>query len=396
MQLNKQIIIILILASLLFSAIGAAVYFFNKNKQTLKSKNELVTIYIAKDDLKKGSLLTLKHLAQTKIAKQYILNKPLLKKEILGKYINEKIYKHEIFLKQKLNTKIEKSRAKILDFKNTSYNIKFKLFQNPNYTLVQGDLINIISVYPQEGSSLKQNDIKEYDVKYSALNIRVLGFIRDGKTESETITKHKVKKVVKKKVIEEIIDVKSDEIIIDVNPMNLLKLIQDYNKGNQLWMVKTKESILIEPIDKLTLDEEIPNEIKEEIVPVVKKVYKPKVYKYKWYKPTDTILERSAVIDYSSDKKKEKSKTKNVNITVGSAKLCASIKDKFIVGKVNRFFIRNESNTSSSSKSILEKNTIIPYLEKIGLWYKTCDNKYVSASVVNEISYTQALKEVGK
>ena len=395
MQVNKQIIIILILASLLFSAIGAAVYFFNKNKQSIKNKNELVTIFIAKDDIKSGTLLSVSNLAQTKIAKQYVLNDPLLKKEILGKYTKETIYKNEIFLKQKLNTKIQKSRAKVLDFKSGSYNIKFEAFQNPNYSLVQGDLINIISVFPKEGSSIKSNDIKEYDVKYSAKNIKILGFLRDGNTESETITKQKIKKVVKKKIIEEIANIKANELIIDIEPNVLLELINDYNKGNQLWMVKTKESILIEPIDKVVTKEDI-EEIKEKVKAKVKKVYKAKVYKYKWYTPTISTIQRSAVIDYSGDSKNEKSKTKNVNIIVGSSELCSSIKDKLIIGKVNSFYIRSEANTKSSWKSLLEKNTIIPYIQKIGLWYKTCDNKYISASVVNEISYKDALRKVGK
>ena len=67
MQINKQIIMILILASLLFSAIGAAFYFYKEKKEVLKDKNELVTIYIAKDDIKSNTLLDISHLAKTKI-----------------------------------------------------------------------------------------------------------------------------------------------------------------------------------------------------------------------------------------------------------------------------------------------------------------------------------------
>jgi hypothetical protein len=129
MQINKQLIAIIILASLLFSAIGAALFFFKKNQQTQKAKNELVTIYIAKDDIPKDTLLTIENLAQTTIAKEYILNTPLTKEEIIGKYTNEKIYKHEIFLKQKLDTQIAKEEKKILDFKKSSYNMKFELFK---------------------------------------------------------------------------------------------------------------------------------------------------------------------------------------------------------------------------------------------------------------------------
>lgn len=397
MQMNKQLIMILILASLLFSAIGAAFYFYKENKEVLKDKNELVTIYIAKDDIKSNTLLDISHLAKTKIAKQYILNKPLLKKEIVGKYTKDKIYKNEIFLKQNLNTKIEKSKAKILDYKNSSYNMKFELFQNPDISLVQGDFINIISVYPKDGEKVKKGEYTDYNVQYVATNVKVLGFIRDGRTESETITKHKIKVIEKKKAVEKVVDVKADELILDINPNVLLNLVKDYAIGNLLWMVKTKESILIEPINKME-DKEVlivEKEIKK-VSEKVAKVYKAKTYKYTWYKPTITKIQKSAVIDYSGDKDNKKSKTKNVSIVMDKTNLCSSIKDNLIIGISRSFYIRDEASTKSKYKKLLYKNTIIPYLEELNHWYKTCDGLYVSKSVANKISYSKAISKVGK
>lgn len=400
MQANKQIIIILILASLLFSALGAAFYFFKKNKQAQKSKNELVTIYIAKADIKKGTLITVDQMAQTKIAKQFLLNKPLMKKEIIGKYTSEKIFKNEMFLKQKLSTQIEKERAKVLDFTSSSYNMKFDMFDNPNYTLVQGDFINIISVLPK-GKPDNKGKYSDFDVQYVANNIKVLGFIKDGVNESSSITKEKIKKVIKKKVVEEIVNVKANEMILDIDPNVLISLIKDYNKGNQLWMVKTKESIQIKPLDEMTKEEtkEFKKEIKEPLLKEnkkVKKVYKPKVYKYQWYKSKVNTITKSAVIDYTNDKGDSKTKKRSVEIKVDSQRICNSIKDKFIIGTSARFYIRNEPTTRSSKKSILEKNTIIPYVEKLDTWYRTCDGQFVSSKVANEISYSNAVKKAGK
>ncbi|MDD2292364.1 MAG: hypothetical protein PHV52_08795 [Aliarcobacter sp.] len=260
MQINKQLIAIIILASLLFSAIGAALFFFKKNQQTQKAKNELVTIYIAKDDIPKDTLLTIENLAQTTIAKEYVLNTPLTKEEIIGKYTNEKIYKHEIFLKQKLDTQIVKEEKKILDFKKSSYNMKFEIFKNPNYALVQGEYINIISVYP-EGTSDNKGRFENFAVEYVASNIKVLGFIRNGKHESLSITKQPVKKVVDKKTVEEIEEVKSDEVVLDIDLDVLLKLTENYNKGNQLWMVKIAYDETKDNNPEQT-KEEIKNEIK--------------------------------------------------------------------------------------------------------------------------------------
>ena len=53
MKFNKQIAIILILLSMLLSAIAVSIYFYNKNQQVLESSNQLVTIFVAKDNIKR-------------------------------------------------------------------------------------------------------------------------------------------------------------------------------------------------------------------------------------------------------------------------------------------------------------------------------------------------------
>lgn len=401
MQINKQLIAIIILASLLFSAIGAALFFFKKNQQTQKAKNELVTIYIAKDDIPKDTLLTIENLAQTTIAKEYVLNTPLTEEEIIGKYTNEKIYKHEIFLKQKLDTQIAKEEKKILDFKKSSYNMKFEIFKNPNYALVQGEYINIISVYP-EGTPDNRGRFENFAVEYVASNIKVLGFIRNGKHESLSITKQPVKKVVDKKTVEEIEEVKSDEVVLDIDLDVLLKLTENYNKGNQLWMVKIAYDETKDNNPEQT-KEAIKNEIKT--MASNSQVSTPKEnsgveqaikYKYRLYSSDVTVLTQSAAIDYANDTNKEKSKIKNVEIAVDTNKICSQIKDKFIVGNANSFFIRSTPSKDSQDKSLLYRNIIIPYTEKQEEWYKTCDGRYVHQSVVNEVDLSFIQSKLGK
>lgn len=402
MQINKQLIAIIILASLLFSAIGAALFFFKKNQQTEKAKSELVTIYIAKDDIPRDTLLTIENLAQTTIAKEYILNTPLTKEEIIGKFTNEKIYKHEIFLKQKLDTQIIKEQKKILDFKKSSFNMKFEQFKNPNYTLMQGEYINIISVYPKDGYDEK-GIANNFEVTYVANNLKILGFIREGKTESLSITKQPIQKVVDKKTVEVIEEVKSDEIILDIDLDILLKLTQNYNKGNQLWMVKIAYDETKDNNSEKTNKEEINDEIKintlNNQVSTKKEnsgVEQAIKYKYRLYSSDVTVLTQSAVIDYANDINKEKSKIKNVEIAVDSNKICSQIKDKFIVGTTNSFFIRSTPSKDSSDKSLLYRNIIIPYTEKQDDWYKTCDGRYVHQSVVNEVDLSFVQSKLGK
>lgn len=383
MQVNRQLIVILILASLLLSALGAAFYFYKKSVEEKKSVNELVTVYIAKNDIEKGTLLQVKHLAQTQIARQFILNEPLLKKELLGKYTKENIYKHEIFLKQKLTTKVEKEKAKIIPFENSSYNMKFDFFENPNYSLNQGDYINIMSVIPK-GKIDKKGKYSDYSVQYVAKGIKILGFLRNGFRESETITKQKIKKIVKKKEIEEIIDVKSDEMILDVDLNVLLKLIKDYNKGNQLWMVKTKFAPEVKAF---------PTKTKANKVTAKQTVQR--TYPYKLFTPVNKAIKRSAVIQYANDKEGDKSKSKSVNIAIDYSKQCSSIKENFVMGKSKRFNVREKPTTKSTIKRVLDRNTIIPYKSLEGDWYLICDNNYVHKNVVKKVNAKFVKEKVG-
>ena len=389
MQLNRQIIIILVLASLLISALATAFYFYKQNQEVLKSKNELVTIYVAKENIKRNTLLKVEHLGKTKIAKKFLLNKPLNKKEILGKYTKEPIYKNEIFIKEKLNTQIQKRKAKVLDFSKSSYNMRFNMFNNPNYSLNQGDYINIISVYPI-GEPNRQGKYTNFDVQYVANNIKVLGFIKSGKLESASIVKEKIKKLRNKKLVEEVVDAKADEMVIDINSNILIRLIEDYNKGNQLWMVKTKESIQIETIDKM--DKKQLENLENKKNKSTKKVSKENAYRM--YEPKNYTIKKKAVIDYINMENKDK-EIQNASIKIEPKNLCSTTRNRYIVGNVSGFYIRNDASLNSSYKKVLSKNTIIPFLNKNSGWYRTCDGLCVSEKVVKEVSRNFVRNKLG-
>jgi len=279
MQLNKQLVIIVVLASFLISSVVTALYFYKKNKEIVNTKSEMVTLYIAKEDIQPNTLIQTKHLAQTQIARQYVLNTPLTMKEILGKYTNERIYKHEVFLKQKLDTKLKQEKKKILPFNKSAYNMKFALFQNPNLALQQGEYINIISVYPKTAD--KKPD---FSVQYIAPKIKVIGFLRQGKYESQTFTKQKVTKVINKKRVEVIEEVKADEMILDIDLDVLTKLVRDYNRGRQLWMTKINHTDEPEIKEEPKKEEiEIIAKVEDVVKTPKKKLIKPIKYKYEIY-----------------------------------------------------------------------------------------------------------------
>ncbi len=206
-----------------------------------------------------------------------------------------------------------------------------------------------------------------------------------------------------KKTVEEIEDVKSDEIILDIDLDVLLKLTQNYNKGNQLWMVKIAYDETKENTTEQNNKEDAKAEVKAaaasaqtlttKVNPPVDQSIK---YKFRLYSSDVTVLTQSAAIDYANDVNKEKSKIKNVEIAVDSNKICSQIKDKFIVGNANSFYIRSEPSKDSKDKSLLYRNIIIPYTEKLEDWYKTCDGRYVHQSVVNEVDLSFIQSKLGK
>ena len=371
MRFNKQIAIIMVLVSLLLSAILVSVYLYKVNQDTIAKNNQLVTLFVAKKDIKKNSIIQDKDLVKTTVARQYILTKPLLKKEILGKITREKIYKNEAFIKEKLSTKIEIEKENLLPHTYNSYNIPFALFSNPNFALNQNDTINIVSAYAKEDTKIKRDQTNKYSVQYVAKDIKVLGFIRLGHATPITIEKKLVKRVVKKKLIEEEIEIKAEEIVLDIPNNTLLALIKDYNRGKQLWMSKTK--------DKFNEKEKT---VKKEPKKVAKKVIKKptkKSYPVRWYKTRNSYVTKTATIEYVNDPKLTQSKSKTIKTNIQKA--CMK-KDKLLLITSKRANIRYGTSLKSKVHRVVVKNYVIPYKRMIKkTWYELCDGRFVHKNV---------------
>lgn len=400
MKFDKQIAIILVLVSLLLSAIGVSYYFYSENKKVEEQSKQLVKIYIATANIKKDTLITEENVKETSIARQYVLTKPLLKKEIVGKFAKEAIYQNEAFLKEKLSTQLEVKESKTLDYKYNSYNMDLKMFRNPNYTIEPNDVIKIVSVY--ENPTLNKNQAKTYSVQYVIKNIRVLGFISDGIAIEKIIYKKKIKKIVKKKEVEEVINVKANEIILDIKEKDLLSLVSDWNRGGQLWMLKTKvdgddeeknEEDLKKINEKYNTKEENDkktetNEIKKQ---PVKKVYK-RSYPVVWYKPRTTNKTTSATISYlDNDSIKH---TKQITEKIGFTEECKKT-DKLLITTSNNVYLRKMPSIRAAITRKIYKNYVIAYIEPSKInkdWYVTCDGNYIQKKDTKLISYKEYLK----
>lgn len=399
MKFNKQIAIILVLLSMLLSAIAVSIYFYNKNQQVVASQKQLVTIFVAKENIKKDTLITAKHIKETTLAKQYILTKPLTKKEILNKYAKESIYKNEAFLKEKLDVKIKKvEKKKTLDYEFSSYNMAFSLFKNPNYSLEPNQIIKIISVYPDQTEN-------EYSVQYVAKDIKVLGFLNGGKPTEKTIIKKKIKKIVKKKQVEQIIEIRSQELILDIKEDVLLSLIDDYNKGKQLWMVKTratkvkeaiiKENKITEEDSKKKIEElfkEKDSKKKTTKKRVLKRKYTPRSYPIKWYQTKESYNTEVATITYSNNS--DLKDTKKAKISLNHTNECSK-KDNLLITISKKVYIRKHPSIRAKIHRKIYRNYVIPFtsISKINTsWYRLCDGNYIQRKDIREISYDEYKK----
>ncbi|MEA3353630.1 MAG: flagella basal body P-ring formation protein FlgA [Campylobacterota bacterium] len=375
MKMNKNIIIVLVLSSLLISAAGAAFYFYNMNQRTLKSNNALVVVNVASKDIKRNTQIKKKDLKQVRIAKQYLLSKPLLEKEIVGKYAKENIFKNDIFRKEKVAAKqtVDENASLVDKFQYNSYNMSYDMFRNPNYSLKKGDIINIISVFP---TYVKKSNGSPNAVQYVAKNIKIIGFLLDGKENDKSIKKVKVTRKVKKKDVTQTIEKKAQEILLDIKSDVLLSLTDDYNRGNQLWMVKTNP-----PVKKKKV---------KPVKNVVKASTKKRTYPVKMYKLKNKYDKIAATIHYADDKKA--SVTKNRTIRLDNTLQCKA-NNKYLIGISNKVHLRSGASNEYRIKSIVYKNYIIPYDKVVNdNWYRTCDGYFIHRFEVNPITHKEVIE----
>jgi len=378
MKLNKEIAIILVLSSLLLSALGVAFYFYNQGEAALISNNKLKVVYVAAKNIPKHTKITKKDLKPRNIAQKFIINKALLPNDIIGKYTIEKIYKNDTYTKEKLIKSLPKKQTNIVKvkkdtYKYTSYNMEFRMFRNPNYSLKPGDTIDIISVY--KSMKPKANGSSN-EVQYIAKSNKVLAFMSNGIKTDQTMKKVKRTRVVKKKTITDEITLKANEIILDIRKKDILRLIDDYNRGSQLWMVQTKHSI----------------EKKKNIVSVKSNVKRS--YPYKLYKSRGSNENLQATIHYADQENASVTKSKLIKLDYSNKCLNS---DLYLMGISNKIHLRTGPSNGHKIARIVYRNYIIPYTNSVdSSWYRTCDGYYIHKLEAKELTKKQAMMRLGK
>lgn len=380
MEFNKQIAIMLALLSLLLSALGAAYYFYDQHQKTIIVNNQVRVVYVAAKDIKKNIIIKKTDIKEFKIQKKYVLTTPLLPKAIIGKIAKENIYKNEMFRKEKLTVKVDNGISDLMIYKNNSYNIDFGLFVNPNYSLVQGDYLKIVSVYPDDAG---KNNMR-YNVQYVVNNVKVIGFLEKGKTVAKSF--RTVKKQVKSKKkggkpTTQTVTVFANEMVLDIQSKVILSLIDDYNKGKQLWMVKTKAP-------KTKKDDKVKKVAAKKGTKKVKK----RVYPTKWYVPKNYNKTAVGTIRYADINKVAQSA--QTSIKVDLAKQCQN-REKLLIGVSRNVYLRKTTSVRSKIKRVVYRNYIIPYKRMVNPdWYEICDGSFVHKNEVSKISTANANKKL--
>lgn len=362
---NKQITIIIILVSLLISALGVGFYFYKEKEKIIKNEQQVMYTFIAKENMVKGHKIEETDLLKIKMAKKYLLTSPLTKKEIVGKYTARPMYKHDIFRKEDVVSELsEFQRGIIKSSKYSYYNAPFAMFKNPDYSLKIGDRIDIISIYPVDTTNATSNKkTTRNKVQFAAENIEVLGFMRDGMKKQFPIEKVTEEKLVKGKKVEETYNAKAEEVVIDISKKNILNLLEDYNKGYQLWLVKKR--------DYNTQDgKALKNEDKN--------------VKYKKYVSKNKTEVINARIYFGDEK--DPTIVSNVETKLEGLKEC-ELKNKYLVVLKEIANLRKTPSLDETQFITLERNTIITYDKKLDKnWYKTCDGLYVEKGEIVEIT----------
>jgi len=251
---KKDKIIIVALSSLILFSSSLALMMYLKQNKVVQTKEPQVVVYVAKNEIKKGTLVKSDNIQKRVFPKSNVSFLPLMPEEIIGKYTKVDFLAGEPYRAEKLTLKKqfqkensivfsgENSNSTSMSIANDSVSLSLGLFKNIDYSLKRGDYIDIVSV--------KEDKKKSFKTTYVALHVKVLSFSKEGDTQpsyqSFRGTKDKKQRVI------------SDTIVLDMPPRDIKNLLvayyssQEFNakrvhssKNNigHLWMIKTKEKV---------------------------------------------------------------------------------------------------------------------------------------------------------
>jgi len=357
---DKKVILIFVLTFLLILSAAGLIYYVKLTQKNLVSKKEEIKILVAKKDIKKYQKITKNDLSYQVMQKRYVPFKVLLPAEVVGKLSLVPIFKDEPIRVEKLTDKVETKKEDITVVKaleHDLYNINFRYFTNPNYTLKKDDVIDIIGVWTDASSELK--------VKTIVKSAKVAGFLSAGNFQPRAKMSKKIKNKDGKNILSTI---SADELLLDIESKKIKHLIEIYNRGKQLWMVlanKNSKNVDMQKINRLSKSD--------------KKTSSKAFAKDKVYKSEKKQKVISATISYAEDKKVYSySKTVNIKPNI----LC---KKTLIVTSKDGANVRFKEMIETKRAGVAFFGEKLKYKTLNGEWYELCSGMFMHKSVAKAI-----------
>jgi len=353
---DKKVILIFVLTFLLILSATGLIYYVKLTQKNLVSQKEEIKILVAKKDIKQYQKITKNDLSYQVMQKRYVPFKVLLPAEVIGKLSLVPIFKDEPIRVEKLTNKVETKKEDITVVKaleHDLYNINFRYFTNPNYTLKKDDVIDIIGVWTDASSELK--------VKTIVKSAKVAGFLSAGNFQPRAKMSKKIKNKDGKDVLSTI---SADELLLDIESKKIKHLIEIYNRGKQLWMVlanKNSKNVDMQKISKLS------------------KTSSKTFLRDKIYKSEQRQKVISATISYAEDKKVY-SYSKTVDIKPNT-----SCKKTLIVTSKIGANVRFRKFLETKRAGIAPFGEKLKYKTLNGEWYELCSGKFIHKSVAKAI-----------
>lgn len=242
----KSIMVVVLTFLLIVSAAG--LYIYNEKYTELEtSQKELVAVYVASKNIPSGKVIEQSDIKTMAMPKNTITFKSLTTPEIIGKYTKTTIFANEPLREEKLSRGLEKNVSQDGYGSFDKFNMKFSLFQNPNFNAKKGEKIDIIGVWktstdPQSNS---------YAIGYTARGVEILDFLKSGL--SQDVAAKKLDAAEKDKPPVSF----AEELVLDMKKKDIEETISAYNKNNLLWMVMSnnnKHDEALQEIKKIVND----------------------------------------------------------------------------------------------------------------------------------------------
>lgn len=247
---NPQNLLIAVLLFLLLGSIGG-IYYINKQYEEAKNEGfQKVKLFVADKNISENQMIGEKDIKEIELPKSAVLFRPLQKSEIVGKYAKTPIFHNEPIVSEKISAK-QYTEDSNLSAQFDKFNMRFALFQNPNFALKKGDRIDIIGVYKNNVDPSDNN----FAIGYTAKNIRVLDFLKNGMSQNmPSIKVEEDPKDAKEKDKKEPKIIFADELVLDMSGEQIAKTLSIMNKNHQIWMALSNNNRNDEALELIKLE----------------------------------------------------------------------------------------------------------------------------------------------